>query len=148
MAVRIRLTRTGRLNRPFYRIGVYDSRTRRDGTMIEQLGFYDPLLSTGTLWKLDRDRLDFWVKRGAKPSEIISAYLRGEKARFYDRKKVEAKNDKHRTERAAARRRTGRTVEATAKPVMPKKPGGSGKAPAKKKAAKKPAAPKTEQPKS
>src|ERR1043165_5710382 len=127
MAVRIRLTRTGRLNRPFYRIGVYDSRTRRDGRIIEQLGYYDPLLSTGTLWKLDRDRLQFWINRGAKPSEIISAYLQGEKVRFYDRKKIEKKNEGHGVERKEARRRTGRTVEATAKPLMPKRPGGPSK---------------------
>ncbi len=146
MAVRIRLTRTGRLNRPFYRIGVYDSRTRRDGRIIEQLGYYDPMLSTGTEWKLDVDRLQYWIGKGAKPSEIITAYLQGEKVRFYDRKKIEKRNDTHSVQRKAARRRTGRTVEATAKPLMPKKPGGSAKPPAKKKAAK-PAAPKKEEPK-
>ena len=73
MAVRIRMTRTGRLNRPFYRIGVFDSRTRRDGRVIEQLGYYDPLLSTGVEWKLDQERLAFWMKRGALPSERLSA---------------------------------------------------------------------------
>ena len=72
MAVRIRMTRTGRLNRPFYSIGVFDSRTRRDGRVIEQLGYYDPLLSTGTEWKVDQDRLAFWMGRGALPSERIT----------------------------------------------------------------------------
>ena len=100
MAVRIRMTRTGRLNRPFFRIGVYDSRTRRDGRIIEHLGYYDPMLSTGSEWKVDRERLAFWMGRGAIPSERITAWLRGEKAAFRDPKK--------RTASAKARSKTKR----------------------------------------
>ena len=92
MAVRIRMTRTGRLNRPFFRIGVFDSRTRRDGRVIEQLGYYDPMLSTGIEWKVDQERLAFWMKRGALPSERITAWLRSQKiAHGGDRKKVSAR---------------------------------------------------------
>jgi small subunit ribosomal protein S16 len=137
MAVRIRMTRTGRLNRPFYRIGVFDSRTRRDGRIIEQLGYYDPLLSTGTEWKVDRDRLAFWMGRGAIPSERITAWLRAEKAPFGNRKKVAGTHKARRRARQDARRRTGRTVEATAKPQLARKPGAAAppkpaKAPARK----------------
>jgi small subunit ribosomal protein S16 len=135
------MTRTGRLNRPFYRIGVFDSRTRRDGRIIEQLGYYDPLLSTGVEWKVDRERLDFWMGRGAIPSERITAWLRSQKAVFGDLKKRAAAGKARQKSRQAARRRTGRTVEATAKPVMAKKPGG---APAKPKPAR--AAAKKEKP--
>ncbi len=122
MAVRIRMTRTGRLNRPFFRIGVYDSRTRRDGRIIEHLGYYDPVESTGTLWKVDRERLDFWMKRGAKPSETISAWLKSEKAVFFDGKRSRTRNKAHSTARKQSRKRTGRTVEASAKPQLGKNP--------------------------
>jgi len=129
------MTRTGRLNRPFYRIGVFDSRTRRDGRVIEQLGYYDPLLSTGVEWKLDQERLAFWMKRGALPSERLSAYLRSQKIPYGDRKKVTATRKARGKARQEARRRTGRTVEATAKPVLPRKPGSAPREKAKKKPA-------------
>lgn len=73
MAVRIRLKRLGRRNRPFYRVCVFDSRTRRDGRTIEDLGFYDTLATTpeGEL-KLDVDRAQHWLSVGAKPTEIVT----------------------------------------------------------------------------
>jgi small subunit ribosomal protein S16 len=117
------MTRTGRLNRPFFRIGVFDSRTRRDGRVIEQLGYYDPLLSTGTEWKVDQERLAFWMGRGAIPSERITAWLRSQKIRYREPKKLVEGARARRKDRQEARRRTGRTVEATAKSLLPKKPG-------------------------
>lgn len=144
MAVHIRLSRTGRLNRPFFRIGVYDSRTRRDGKVLDELGFYDPILSTGTLWKVDMEKLAAWIKKGAKPSGTIASYLKTQKFVFTDTKQNRADNKAHSRDRQEARRRTGRTVVATAKAVMPKKPGGAAapKKGAKKAAAKPKAAPK------
>ncbi|MDG2148934.1 MAG: 30S ribosomal protein S16 [Planctomycetota bacterium] len=77
MAVRIRLKRTGRRNRPFYRICVFDSRTRRDGKPIEELGSYDP---RGDDWtqkvKLKRARAHHWLTVGALPSETVGSILR------------------------------------------------------------------------
>ena len=77
MAVRIRLKRTGRRNRPFYRICVFDSRTRRDGKPIEELGSYDP---RGDDWaqkvKLKRSRAHYWLTVGALPSETVGSILR------------------------------------------------------------------------
>jgi small subunit ribosomal protein S16 len=122
MAVRIRMTRTGRLNRPFFRIGVFDSRTRRDGRVIEQLGYYDPLLSTGTEWKVDQARLAFWMGRGAIPSERITAWLRSQKTAYGNRKKAATKAQARRKHRQEARKRTGRTVEKTAKVLLAKNP--------------------------
>lgn len=134
MAVRIRMTRTGRLNRPFFRIGVFDSRTRRDGRVIEQLGYYDPLLSTGVEWKVDQERLAFWMKRGALPSERISAWLREQKIPYGNRKKtVERRRARSKT-RKESRRKTGRTIEASAKPLLPRKPGSPPREKVKKKA--------------
>lgn len=72
MAVRIRLKRMGRRNRPFWRVCVFDSHTRRDGRSIEDLGFYDTLAKDeGQQMKIDVERARHWLKVGAKPTEIV-----------------------------------------------------------------------------
>ena len=77
MAVRIRLARTGRTNRPFFRFGAFDSRTRRDGSPIEYLGHYDPLVKEfDASVKLDLDRVQYWIGKGAKCSETVSVFLK------------------------------------------------------------------------
>lgn len=71
--VRIRLTRIGRKNRPMYRIAVFDGHTRRDGKYIERLGAYDPLIGDkGSKVKVDRDRLKYWIGKGAQPTEALA----------------------------------------------------------------------------
>lgn len=75
MAVRIRLTRIGKRNSPFYRIGAYDSKTQRDGKCIENLGSYDPLRDgKGTLLK--EERIKYWLSVGALPTETVSDLLK------------------------------------------------------------------------
>jgi small subunit ribosomal protein S16 len=74
MAVRIRLSRHGAKKRPFYRIVVSDQRSPRDGKFIEQVGTYDPNAPSGGI-KLDREKIDTWVKRGAKPSQTVSELI-------------------------------------------------------------------------
>ncbi len=72
MAVRIRLKRQGRKNRPFYRICVFDSRTRRDGASLEEIGFYDTVSNKSeseTTVKVERAR--HWLSKGAKPSDTV-----------------------------------------------------------------------------
>lgn len=72
MAVRIRLKRMGRKNRPFYRICVFDGRTRRDGRSIEDLGYYDTQSDkTETITKVNVDRARHWLGHGAKPSLTV-----------------------------------------------------------------------------
>lgn len=72
MAVVIRMRRTGRKNRPCYRINVSDSRFPRDGRMIETLGLYDPIRrDVATQITLDVERARYWLKVGAKPSETV-----------------------------------------------------------------------------
>jgi small subunit ribosomal protein S16 len=66
----IRLTRMGRTKRPFYRIVVTDSRKKRDGGSIETLGYYNPMVEPSEI-KLDKDRYNYWVGVGAKPSETV-----------------------------------------------------------------------------
>lgn len=69
MAVKIRLTRKGRRNLPFYRIGVFDVRTKRDGKAIEYLGTYNPLEpDEAKKYVLKKDRAEYWLSVGAKPT--------------------------------------------------------------------------------
>lgn len=70
MATVVRLTRTGRTKRPFYRIVVTDSRRRRDGNWIEILGYYNPLTNPETI-KFDTERLEYWKSVGAKLSDRV-----------------------------------------------------------------------------
>ena len=77
MAVRLRLTRMGRKNRPFYRVGAYDVRTRRDGRAIEYLGHYDPLVEDfDKSVELDLDRVKHWIDPGAKCSETVASFIK------------------------------------------------------------------------
>ena len=77
MAVRIRLTRVGRKHLPFYRIAVFDGRTRRDGAYIENLGTYNPREEkAGDKLKIKMDRFEHWVSKGAKPTEALHRLLK------------------------------------------------------------------------
>jgi small subunit ribosomal protein S16 len=74
MAVRLRLKRFGRKNRAFYRLGAFDSRTRRNGRAIEELGWYDPLVvQEDKKYSLNRERIEYWLSVGAKPSRTIES---------------------------------------------------------------------------
>ena len=66
--VKIRLTRLGSHKKPFYRVIVTDSKTRRDGPFIEILGTYDPLKEPSEI-KLDLDRAKVWLEKGAQPTD-------------------------------------------------------------------------------
>ncbi len=75
MSVRIRLSRHGAKKRPFYRIVVSDSRSPRDGRYIEQVGTYDPKSAAGGV-KLDRAKVERWLKHGAQPSQTVSELIK------------------------------------------------------------------------
>jgi len=66
--VKIRLTRLGSHKKPFYRVIVTDSKTRRDGPFVEVLGTYDPLKEPSEV-KLDLDRAKLWLQKGAQPTD-------------------------------------------------------------------------------
>ncbi|GIX03777.1 MAG: hypothetical protein KatS3mg113_0783 [Planctomycetaceae bacterium] len=77
MAVRIRMKRMGRTHRPFYRICVMDSRTKRDGEAIEELGWYDT--SVGDKTKrvgVNLQRVDYWLSVGAKMSDKVAVLIK------------------------------------------------------------------------
>ena len=68
--VKIRLQREGKKKAPFYHIVVADSRSPRDGKIIEQIGTYDPMTEPSTI-KLDKEKFESWVKNGAKPTDTV-----------------------------------------------------------------------------
>lgn len=70
MAVKIRLRRMGTKKKPFYRIVVSDSRSPRNGRFIEEIGYYDPLTNPKTI-KVDNEKANDWVKKGAKPTDTV-----------------------------------------------------------------------------
>ena len=83
MAVRIRLARHGRKKRPFYRIVAADSRMPRDGRFIEKLGTYNPLLPKDSedRVKMDLERIQHWLDKGAQPTDRIARMLEAAGAR-------------------------------------------------------------------
>lgn len=75
--VRIRLARCGRRNKPYWRIGAFDKRTRRDGKPIEYLGSYDPHQERPEdKIKINRERVEYWLSVGAQPTETVADLLR------------------------------------------------------------------------
>ena len=72
MAVRIRLQRFGSKKRPYYRIVSTDSRNKRDGRFLEQVGTYDPMQSPHKI-TFKQERYDYWVSVGAQPSDTVSS---------------------------------------------------------------------------
>ena len=72
--VRIRLRRVGAKKHPFYRIVVADQRAARDGSFIEQVGTYDPFPDPPEI-KLDEEKVNAWIKKGAQPSESVVSLL-------------------------------------------------------------------------
>ncbi len=77
MAVRIRLKRMGRRNRAFFRICAFNAREERDGRSIEQLGTYDPMeKEEEKKVVLKKERIEYWISVGAKPSETVASILK------------------------------------------------------------------------
>ena len=75
MATKIRLKRIGRRNRPFYRLVVMDSRKRRDGAAIEELGWFNPI-EADKPYSLNEDRILHWMKLGAQTSEAAHGLMK------------------------------------------------------------------------
>jgi small subunit ribosomal protein S16 len=75
MAVRIRLARMGAKKKPFYRLVAADSEAPRDGKFLEILGFYDPMKDPARI-KVDEDKVNRWLDKGAIVSESARAILK------------------------------------------------------------------------
>ena len=78
MAVSIRLRREGTKNRPYYRVVVADSRSPRDGKFIEIIGTYDPK-QTGQNSSLSAERAEYWISKGAQPSDTVRSLIKKQK---------------------------------------------------------------------
>ena len=72
--VKIRLARMGAHKRPFYRVVVADSRTRRNGPFIEILGTYDPLKNPSEI-KLNLEKAKLWMQQGAQPTDMVKKLM-------------------------------------------------------------------------
>ena len=78
--VSIRLSRAGAKKRPFYHLVVTDSRNRRDGRYIERLGFFNPIATENEeRLRIDLERVDFWIGRGAQPSDRVTSLLKAKR---------------------------------------------------------------------
>ena len=102
MAVKIRLKRLGKIRQPQYRVVVMDSRTKRDGRAIEEIGKYHPK-EEPSLIEIDSERAQYWLSVGAQPTEQVAALLKitgdwqkfkGEPGAEGTLKKAEPKADK------------------------------------------------------
>lgn len=137
MAVKIKLTRLGKIRNPQYRIAVADARTRRDGRAIEVIGRYHPK-EEPSLIEIDSERAQYWLSVGAQPTEPVLKLLKitGDWQKFKGLpgaegrlKTVEPKPSKQELFNAALAAADGApTTEAT----TPKKKSPAKKAPAKK----------------
>ena len=129
MATKIRLKRIGRRNRPFYRIVVMDSRNKRDGAAIEELGWFNPVDQNKT-YSLDDERIIHWLKAGAQPSDALHGLMKrsGLAHRWHligqglDEKEIEKEMKKWAADREETlKRRADKAVEKAKQAKLKKK---------------------------
>jgi small subunit ribosomal protein S16 len=77
VSVKIRLQRFGTKKRPFYRVVVMDSRTKRDGDVVEFVCRYQPIVK-GKQFEVDEEKVLKWLKQGAQPTDTVKALLKKE----------------------------------------------------------------------
>ena len=112
MAVKIRMARFGRRHRPFFRINAVDSRTPRDGRILEKLGHYDPLeKNVEKQVVLNIERIKHWLDLGAVPSDSVSDIL----ARHGIKTKEAAKKAKRREKAKSIARAKGKLFDKAEK---------------------------------
>ena len=72
--VKIRLQRVGKKKAPFYHVVVADSKSPRDGKIVEKIGTYNPMTEPATI-ELDNEKVAQWIKNGAKPTDTVKALI-------------------------------------------------------------------------
>ncbi|MDV3221627.1 30S ribosomal protein S16 [Intrasporangium sp.] len=118
MAVKIRLKRMGKIRAPFYRVVVMDSRTKRDGRAIEEIGKYHPT-EEPSLIEIDMERANYWIGQGAQPTEAVAALLKViNEGKLKTKEQGPSKKDRYEAALAAA----GKSADAkdTASPARKK----------------------------
>jgi small subunit ribosomal protein S16 len=123
--LKIRLKRAGSKARPFYRVVVMDSRTKRDGRAVDEIGYYDPL-EDPIVVNVDRDKVTHWTERGAQLTDSVRSLLRRENSthptrRTPDSFEPEVREAKKPKAEAAAAAAATATAEAPAKPKKAEK---------------------------
>jgi small subunit ribosomal protein S16 len=113
MAVAIRLRREGALNRPYFKVVVADKRSPRDGKFIEIVGTYDPK-KRGMNSTLKLERIDYWISKGAQPSDTVRSLIKKNKNPEAAAKKAAAMEAKK-----AAKPKAAAKVETTAATEAP-----------------------------
>lgn len=79
--VKIRLKRLGAKHTPYYRIVVMPSERRRDGREIEKLGWYDPVSKGKDQYKINMERAEYWISKGAQPTDVVRSFIKKERAK-------------------------------------------------------------------
>lgn len=80
MSISIRLKKMGKRGQPFYRVVVADTLKKHEGTYIENLGWYDPLVK-GENYLIKQDRIDYWITQGARVSDTVKSLVRKNRKR-------------------------------------------------------------------
>jgi small subunit ribosomal protein S16 len=111
MALKLRMTRRGTTNRPYYHIVATDSRQPRDGNYLEQIGSYNPLATTDKV-KFEADRVKHWLGVGAQPSERVAKLLA--QAGLAEKPAVPNRPNKSAPKKKAQERNAAKADKATA----------------------------------
>ena len=129
MSVTLRFMRFGKKNRPCYRLCAMDVHAPRDGAYIESLGFYDPFIADDQKRiRLNKERIEYWLKVGALPSESVTSFFRKTNISGFVRAKKPRKRRNRKTDTALPIGAAGTGVGPGAvagsgrKPKPPKKP--------------------------
>lgn len=141
MAVRIRLKRMGKIHAPFYRIVIVDSRKKRDGRVIEEVGTYNPMPNPSEI-HVESDRIQYWLGVGAQPSDAVRRMLvlTGDIARFNGKEDAVSRVEVSEHNRAAAAEEAVKAAESKAEKVKAKAAEAKAKAEAEAEAEQAPAA--------
>lgn len=115
MAVRIRLKRMGKIHAPFYRVVVVDSRKKRDGRVIEEIGIYNPMPNPSEI-QIESERALYWLGVGAQPSDAVRRLLvlSGDIARFNGKEDAVSRIQVAKTDRSAVAEEAVKAAEAAA----------------------------------
>ncbi len=121
MAVRIRLKRMGKVHAPFYRVVVVDSRKKRDGRVIEEIGIYNPIPNPSII-EIESERAQYWLGVGAQPSDSVRRLLvlSGDIARFNGKEDAVSRIQVADVDRAAETKEAVQAAEATAQKAKAK----------------------------
>ena len=115
----IRLARAGAKKRPFYHVSVADSRMPRDGRFVERVGYYNPIASGQEVHlELDVERIDYWISKGAQPSDRVLNLLKQKKETPEQTEKRLATKDLQR-QKKLAKRLADKEPEAPAEEATP-----------------------------